>query len=215
MSSHKAQNLLISPALSVQTLSDILRREGFAETEAAHLAKTFTDNSIDGVYTHGLNRFPRFVDLIRRGHVVPSAKPECTLAAGALEQWDGHLGAGILNACTATERAMVLAQSHGLGCVGLANTNHWMRGGTYGWQAAERGFVFIGWTNTIANLPAWGGCGLSFGEQSVGDGGTSRTGCGCPGYGAIAIFLRCDGVGGRTAAQAFRARGLRYRRAHD
>ena len=82
MSSHKAQNILISPVLSVQTLSDILRREGFAETEAAHLAKTFTDSSIDGVYTHGLNRFPRFVDLIRRGHVVPSAKPERTLAVG-------------------------------------------------------------------------------------------------------------------------------------
>jgi len=167
MSSRRAQNILISPALSVQTLSDILRREGFAETEAVHLAKTFTDNSIDGVYTHGLNRFPRFVDLIRRGHVVPSAKPERTLAAGALEQWDGHLGAGILNACTATERAMALAESHGLGCVGLANTNHWMRGGTYGWQAAERGFVFIGWTNTIANLPAWGAADCRLGNNPL------------------------------------------------
>jgi 3-dehydro-L-gulonate 2-dehydrogenase len=31
-----------------------------------------------------------------------------------------------------------------------------MRGGLYGWQAARAGFVFIGWTNTIANMPAWG-----------------------------------------------------------
>ncbi|MGZ5134593.1 MAG: Ldh family oxidoreductase, partial [Flavitalea sp.] len=44
----------------------------------------------------------------------------------------------------------------GIGCVALANSNHWMRGGTYGWQAAKRGFVFIGWTNTIGNMPAWG-----------------------------------------------------------
>jgi 3-dehydro-L-gulonate 2-dehydrogenase len=31
-----------------------------------------------------------------------------------------------------------------------------MRGGTYGWKAAGQGFVFIGWTNTCPNMPAWG-----------------------------------------------------------
>ena len=30
-----------------------------------------------------------------------------------------------------------------------ANTNHWMRAGTYGWQAAEAGFIGICWTNTM------------------------------------------------------------------
>ena len=39
----------------------------------------------------------------------------------------------------------------------LGNTNHWMRGGTYGWQAAEAGFISINWTNTMPNLPPWGG----------------------------------------------------------
>jgi 3-dehydro-L-gulonate 2-dehydrogenase len=51
---------------------------------------------------------------------------------------------------------VALAQTNGIGCVSLANTNHWMRGGYYGWQAAKAGAVFIGWTNTIANMPAWG-----------------------------------------------------------
>jgi 3-dehydro-L-gulonate 2-dehydrogenase len=31
-----------------------------------------------------------------------------------------------------------------------------MRGGTYGWQAARKGCVFICWTNTCPNMPAWG-----------------------------------------------------------
>jgi 3-dehydro-L-gulonate 2-dehydrogenase len=44
-----------------------------------------------------------------------------------------------------------------VGCVALANTNHWMRGGTYGWQAAEAGSIGICWTNTMPNLPPWGG----------------------------------------------------------
>jgi 3-dehydro-L-gulonate 2-dehydrogenase len=72
-----------------------------------------------------------------------------------MEQWNGNLGPGILNAVTATRRAMDSAKQNTIGCVALANTNHWMRGGYYGWQAAREGFVFIGFTNTIANMPAW------------------------------------------------------------
>jgi 3-dehydro-L-gulonate 2-dehydrogenase len=32
-----------------------------------------------------------------------------------------------------------------------------MRGGSYGWQAAAAGFIGICWTNTMPNLPPWGG----------------------------------------------------------
>jgi 3-dehydro-L-gulonate 2-dehydrogenase len=51
--------------------------------------------------------------------------------------------------------------------VALANTNHWMRGGTYGWQAAKAGYVFIGWTNTIANMPAWGAKDVRLGNNPL------------------------------------------------
>jgi 3-dehydro-L-gulonate 2-dehydrogenase len=54
------------------------------------------------------------------------------------------------------DRAIALSRDHGLGCVALANTNHWMRGGSYGWQAAEAGAIAICWTNTMPNLPPWG-----------------------------------------------------------
>ena len=43
-----------------------------------------------------------------------------------------------------------------MGCVALANTNHWMRGGSYGWHAAEAGVIGVCWTNTCPNLPPWG-----------------------------------------------------------
>ena len=75
---------------------------------------------------------------------------------GALERWDGRSGPGNLNAYAAMERAMALSREHGVGCVALGNTNHWMRGGTYGWQAAEAGLIGICWTNTMPNLPPWG-----------------------------------------------------------
>ncbi len=133
----------------------ILIKNNFSETTAAACADIFTANSIDGVYTHAVNRFPRFVQNAKDGHVKPGAVPSLLHSFGGIEQWDGNLGPGPLNAVQATERAMHLSQKNGIGCVALANTNHWMRGGYYGWQAAKKGFVFIGWTNTIANMPAW------------------------------------------------------------
>ena len=134
----------------------ILLKLGFREYKASVCASVFTGNSLEGVLSHGVNRFPRFVKYIMNGSLDIDAEPELVHSVGAVEQWDGKLGAGILNAVECTERAMELAQNLGIGCIALANTNHWMRGGTYGWQAAKAGFVFIGWTNTIGNMPAWG-----------------------------------------------------------
>lgn len=134
---------------------DILMRHGFSGSRARTCAQVFTENSIDGVYTHGVNRFPRFVQYVKDGYVQAAADPVKTGGFGNMEQWNGNLGPGPLNALQATDRAMALSAEHGMGCVALSNTNHWMRGGWYGWRAAAKGFVFIGWTNTIANMPAW------------------------------------------------------------
>jgi 3-dehydro-L-gulonate 2-dehydrogenase len=108
------------------------------------------------VYSHGLNRFPRFLSMIRRGLIDIHAQPVLVSSAGALERWDGKSGPGNLNAHQSMDRAITLAREHGVGCVGLANTNHWMRGGSYGWQAADAGVLAICWTNTLPNLPPWG-----------------------------------------------------------
>jgi 3-dehydro-L-gulonate 2-dehydrogenase len=134
----------------------ILINLGFTEKKAEICAGIFTVNSLEGVYSHGVNRFPRFVKYIREGYIKPDAVPSLINRVGSLEQWDGNLGPGPLNAIFSTDRAIEITQEKGIGMVTLANTNHWMRGGTYGWQAARKGFVLICWTNTCANMPAWG-----------------------------------------------------------
>lgn len=134
----------------------ILVKYGFSQASAEKCAEIFTMNSLDGVNSHGINRFPRFIQNVMGGFVKPDAAPSLINAFGSLEQWEGNLGPGPLNATFATDRAIELAVKNGIGMVTLANTNHWMRGGTYGWQAAKKGFVLICWTNTCQNMPAWG-----------------------------------------------------------
>ncbi|HEX8316280.1 MAG TPA: 3-dehydro-L-gulonate 2-dehydrogenase [Flavisolibacter sp.] len=145
------------PAAEMQSLfTSILVKYGFVKEKASRCAEVFTSNSIDGVYTHGVNRFPVFVQYVKEGLVDKDAEPSLHSAFNGIEQWNGNLGPGPLNAILATDRAVQLAQQYGIGCVALSNTNHWMRGGYYGWQAAKKGCVFIGWSNTIGNMPAWG-----------------------------------------------------------
>ncbi len=134
----------------------ILKKYNFTEAKADRCAEIFTVNSLEGVYSHGVNRFAVFVKNVRDGYVKPDSEPSMVHSAGAIEQWNGNLGPGPLNAVFATEKAMGLADKHGIGMIAMANTNHWMRAGTYAWHAARKGYVFFGWTNTMALMPAWG-----------------------------------------------------------
>jgi len=135
----------------------ILLKHNFSAVKAALCSQIFAQNSLDGVYSHGLNRFPVFVGHVQNGLVKPEAEPEVLSSNGALAHWNGHLAPGMYNASLAMKEAVNLAKTNGIGCVSIKNTNHWMRGGTYGWLAADAGCIGICFTNTIANLPPWGG----------------------------------------------------------
>ena len=140
----------------VAQFTRVLEKHGFTPADAKDAAVIFAQNSLSGVYSHGLNRFPRVVSYLEKGEIDPLARAECISRMGSMERWDGHRGFGPLNAQRAMERACALAKENGVGIVALGNNNHWMRGGSYGWQAAEKGYIGICWTNSIAVMPPWG-----------------------------------------------------------
>lgn len=129
---------------------------GLTEEKAARCAKIHCESSLEGIESHGLNRVPRFAEYVQKGYVDVNAELELVGAKGAVENYDGHLGIGVLNATACMDRAVELAKVHGIGCVALKNTTHWMRGGSYAWQAARAGFIGISWTNTESCMPMWG-----------------------------------------------------------
>ncbi|HWE83611.1 MAG TPA: 3-dehydro-L-gulonate 2-dehydrogenase [Terracidiphilus sp.] len=148
-------------------LAAILQTLRFSPARAHACARLFAETTRDGVYSHGVNRFPRFVATIRNGSVDPVAEPARLARFGALERWNGRLGPGNLNAQAAMDRAIHLARQHGIAAIALANTNHWMRGGSYGWQAADAGLIALCWTNTMPNLPPWGAVNPAIGNNPL------------------------------------------------
>jgi len=139
------------------TLKDILiARHNTPEPHAEEVASVLTQNSLDGVYTHGINRFMALIHSIELGSVLPNETACRVSGLGGYEIWDGRAGFGIVNARTCTQRAIELAKTHGIACVSIRNTNHWLRGGTYGILVAEAGMLGILFTNAKANMCAWG-----------------------------------------------------------
>jgi 3-dehydro-L-gulonate 2-dehydrogenase len=139
-----------------QTLVEILLKYGFEKEDAQLSATLFTESNQDGVESHGLNRFPTYIRGIQRGYIKPQSRAERIEQAASFERWDGNLAPGNINAYKCMQQAICLAEKQGIGCVALRNTNHWLRGGSYGWQAADAGCMAICWTNTKPNMPPWG-----------------------------------------------------------
>lgn len=138
------------------TVKNAFLNAGLSEQQADVCARIHTESSCDGVYSHGLNRVPRFIDFVKKGWVDIHAEPTQVKSLGVIEIYDGNQGIGITNALFAVEKAAEIARQNGIGIVALRNTTHWMRGGTYGWIAAEKGLAAICWTNTESCMPAWG-----------------------------------------------------------
>ncbi|WP_261640481.1 3-dehydro-L-gulonate 2-dehydrogenase [Erwinia mallotivora] len=145
----------------------VLLSRNVSEDKATACAAMFTETSLNGVYSHGVNRFGRFIQQLDAGHILPDASAEKVLSLGAIEQWDAGRAIGNITAHSMMNRAMELASAHGIGLVALRNANHWMRGGSYGWQAAEKGYVGICWTNSIAVMPAWGSKNCTIGTNPL------------------------------------------------
>ncbi len=147
------------------TIKAALVNTGMPGEKADICAQIHAESSCDGVYSHGLNRVERFVDYIKKGWVDALAEPTLENSLGSFEIYNGNLGPGILNARFAMDRATEIAKQAGLGLVALNNTTHWMRGGSYGWQAAEKGFIAVCWTNTESCMPAWGAKTIGIGNN--------------------------------------------------
>lgn len=145
----------------------VLLQHGMSETKAEQCASVFADTTETGGYSHGVNRFPRFVAQLDAGDIKPENEPSLVHSLGALEQWDANHGIGNVIARDMMNQAMRLADQYGIGCVALKNANHWMRGGNYGNQAAEKGYVGICWSNSLGVVPPWGGTETRIGTNPI------------------------------------------------
>ena len=68
--------------IMVQEFTRVLEKRGFNHEDAESAAVIFAQNSLAGVFSHGLNRFPRVVSYLEKGRWIPNAKATCEMQMG-------------------------------------------------------------------------------------------------------------------------------------
>ena len=129
------------------------RTRGFTEDEAQAAARFASQATRHGIRTHSA------LKALHLDHLFGSGKGGCKPAAEievlasrfeATEVWDAHRKLGQAVAYAAIDRAIELADKYGVGTVSVENAFHYLWGGGYVMDAAQRGY--IAYTNCTAAL---------------------------------------------------------------
>jgi hydroxycarboxylate dehydrogenase B len=125
----------------------IVRRMGSDAAETKEVADHLTRANLAGHDSHGIGMLPRYVQLLKDGLLVPNQTIETVLDSGALLILDARRGFGQRMAAEAVRRAIPRARELGACVLGLRNSAHIGRVGTYGEQATKEGLAFLAYVN--------------------------------------------------------------------
>jgi LDH2 family malate/lactate/ureidoglycolate dehydrogenase len=138
-------------------ITELFQKTGMSPQDAAYCAQSLITTNLWGIDSHGVLRAPIYVERLSSGAM--NTKPDIRRVRGfgALEVLDGDDGAGFVVGRAAMERAIELAQQHGVSAVGVIRSNHFGAAGLYARIATEAGMIGVVMTNVMPNMVAPGG----------------------------------------------------------
>lgn len=147
----------IDPERLIDFATAVYAGEGMPEPDARLLADTLVQADLWGHQSHGVLRLGWYFERLRNGVMKPVTQPEFAVDAGAVAVIDGHDGVGQVLARLATQEAVKRSKAHGIGAVGVRNSNHFGTCMYYTLMGARSGCVTVLSTNGGPALAPWGG----------------------------------------------------------
>jgi len=151
--------------MPVRVAHDALRRfvaavyekGGMPPRDAALIADTLVQADLWGHQSHGVLRLPWYAARLKSGAMRVHTEPEVLADGGALLLLDGRAGIGQVLTDTARREAVARAREHGVGVVGVRNSNHFGTAMYFTRRAAQDGCAAILTTNASPAMAPWGG----------------------------------------------------------
>jgi hydroxycarboxylate dehydrogenase B len=139
----------------------IVRRMGSNEAETQEVADHLVRANLAGHDSHGVGMLPAYVRLLQDGLLVPNQTLASVLDFGSLLVLDARRGFGQRMAAEAVRQGIGRARALGACVLGLRNSSHIGRVGTYGELATHEDMAFIGYVNVAdhRDVAAPYGCG--------------------------------------------------------
>ena len=123
----------------------ILVASGTDDENAERVADGLVLAELSGVSTHGVFHLARYVDEVRKGEILPTAKPEIVSETPNSALVRGNWTYGFVSAMFALKLAVDKADTQGMAVVGLVEAHHIGRLGEYAEVAAARGMCSQVW----------------------------------------------------------------------
>jgi LDH2 family malate/lactate/ureidoglycolate dehydrogenase len=147
--------------ISAETLREfgtrVLASLGVPEDDGAVVADSLVQADLWGHQSHGFLRLPWYVARLRSGAMRAVTDPAVLSDTGPLLLLDGRDGIGQVLTERARHLAVERARSHGVGVVGVRNSNHFGTAMYFTRRAAEDGCVAVLTTNASPAMAPWGG----------------------------------------------------------
>ena len=130
---------------------------GMPTDDAALVADSLVQADLWGHQSHGVLRLDWYRARIVAGKMAAVTQAQVVIDSGAIAVIDGREGVGQVLADRAMREAIARAKLHGIGAVGVRNSNHFGTAMYYTHRAAEAGCVGFLSTNASPSMAPWGG----------------------------------------------------------
>ncbi len=145
-----------APEVLRSFVEQALVRGGAGEEEAELVADALVCADLRGVHSHGVVRTPVYLERLRAGSIRPGAQLTVLRDWGAAVLVDAGAGFGIVAAARAMDLAVDRARLHGVGVVGVQNSNHCGMLAYFVLRAVSQGAVGVALSNADAQVAPYG-----------------------------------------------------------
>jgi LDH2 family malate/lactate/ureidoglycolate dehydrogenase len=147
----------LSPGALRAFSAAVLTASGVPDDDAALVADSLVQADLWGHQSHGVLRLPWYVARLRSGAMNARTDPAVLSDTGPLVLLDGRDGIGQVLTEHARRTAVERARAHGVGVVGVRNSNHFGTAMYFTRRAAADGVVAVLTTNASPAMAPWGG----------------------------------------------------------
>lgn len=154
----------------------ILARLGADESTAALIADSLISAELEGIASHGVMLLPMYIDRIKAGSIVLSAKSRILKDLGGLVVMTADHGPGQVSSQAAVGLAVERARIHGTATITVRDAGHFGAASYWVRQIAAHGMIGMAFSNTRPLMPAPGGAEKLIGNNPLAMAFPSRQG---------------------------------------
>lgn len=145
----------------------VFEKLGVPHADALATAESLIAADLFGVESHGVARFERYVDGLRKGLIRANVQPKVVSDFGAMAAIDAQMGLGQIAGRVAMELAIKKAKEFGIAYVTVGNSSHYGVAGYYARMALAHDMIGVSATNANPLVVPTFGAEVIFGTNPI------------------------------------------------